>query len=312
MANDRPLLRLRLVANNLPEGEIPLAELVRIAGATQTFVRQITGNLVGQRRPGAAAKAVAGASQLSLVGLKAGSTILEIAGAPQNADYLEYDVPTDLTDITFNLLIDGVSALASKDSQDAPEMPVGYDNRLVEDLDAWLKSMRHYELVAFESRVSGKVTNAITSPNVARTRLKDVAPQPLLPFVSSSQQELSGRLYALNLNTGSFHVEDDGGHKIRTVLRTDVRDAASTLVNRRVRAVGKPELDDVGRIRAFRVEEIGPAPDLVGLFGQESFFDKHELDVRAPAGEAGTLDDWAIGGLSGAEIEEFMSALGDD
>jgi len=308
MATERPVIRLRLVADDVPEGEIALSELVRIAGATQTFVRQIVGNLVGQRGPGAPRKAVSEASQLRLVGLKPGSTILEIAGAPPIEDFLEYDIPTDLTDITFGLLMGGVSALAAAD-RSPPELPVGYDHRLVGDFDIWLKSMSNYKSVAFESRVGGRTVTTITSPSVARRRLKSVSPQPVLPFVSPTQQALEGRLYALNLNTGSFHIEDDAGHKIRTVVPTGVRDDASVLVSRRVRAVGKPELDEVGRIRSFQVERIGAAPDMAGLSQQKSFFEAHELEVKPPVGERGNLNEWAISGLSEVEAESFMAAL---
>jgi hypothetical protein len=169
--------------------------------------------------------------------------------------------------------------------------------------------MRRYQSIGFESRVGGKVTQATALPAVARERLRSVTPQPLLPYVSASQQALEGRLYALNLNTGSFHVEDDAGHKIRTVLPDAVRADASMLVSRRVRAVGKPELDELGRIKSFRVDRIGAAPDLVGLSEQKSFFDVHDLEVKPPAGEEGTLDEWAIRDLSDAEADDFMAAL---
>ena len=309
MAADRPLLRLRLIADDVPEGEIALSDLARVASATQTFVRQIVGNLVGQRGPGGPSAAVGEASQLRLVGLKAGSTVLEIAGAPPLADFLEYDIPTDLTDITFGLLIDGVAALATASDAEPAELPVGFDNRLMDDFDVWLKSLRQYKSVAFETRVRGKVTEALASPSAARTRLRSVAPQPVLPFVNPTQQALEGRLYALNLNTGSFHVEDDAGHKIRTVLAPEARGNASVLVSRRVRAIGRPQLDEAGRIRSFQVDEIGPAPDLAGLSEQKSFFDVHELEVKPPLGDSGSLDEWAITDLSRAEADDFMGSL---
>jgi len=39
------------------------------------------------------------------------------------------------------------------------------------------------------------------------------------------------------------------------------------------------------------------------------FFDSQELDVKAPAGESGTLDEWAIQGLTDKESDDFMDAL---
>ncbi|QIK66284.1 hypothetical protein G7072_07915 [Nocardioides sp. HDW12B] len=272
-------------------------------------MRQIVGNLVGQRRPGAPAKAVLEASQLRLVGLRAGSTILEIAGASPDAGLLEFDIPTDLTEITFDMLMDGLGALVSASDEEPAELPVGFDDRLMGDFDVWLRSMRRYESVALESHVGGRVKQAASNPEAARARLKGVSPQPVMPFVSPSQQALEGKLYALNLNTGSFHVEDDAGHKIRTVLSPESRNSASLLVSRRVRAIGKPDLDEAGRIRSFQVDVIGPAPDLEGLSEQKSFFDVHELEIKPPPGDSGSIKEWAIGGLSDGEADDFMSAL---
>lgn len=307
MTDDRPLIRLHLEADNLPEGEIALSDLAKIAGATQKILRQIAGNLVGQRGPGAPRKGVTEASSLRLVGLRPGSTILEIAGAEVDGDALDYDIPTDLTELSFDLLVGGLSALSSDDPQ--PDLPVGFDRQLVDDLDDWLKSVRHYRSVAFESQVR-KTTKAVTTvPMEARIRLHKLSPQPALPFVSPTEQALEGRLYALNLHTGSFSVEDDSGHKIRTDVPSELRGSAAVLINRRVRAVGKPQLDEAGRLRAFAVSNLSPAPDLAGLLEQKGFFEPHELDVKAPAGASGSLDEWAIHSLSNDEADDFMDAL---
>jgi hypothetical protein len=307
MSEERPLIRLRLERDDLPQGEIALTDLAKIADATQRFVRQIAGNVVGQRGPGAQRKGVADASSLRLVGLKPGSTILEIAGAEPAQDALEYDIPTDLTELTFDLLVGGLSAVASSDPR--PELPVGYDTRLVNDLDDWLRSMRGYKSVAIESQVAGTARSVRTTPRQARNRLHDLSPQPVLPFVSPTEQALEGKLYALNLNTGSFYIEDDAGHRIRTVLPVDLRDDAATFVSRRVHAVGKPEFEESGRLKLFNVSELGPAPDFAGLAEQRGFFEAHALVATPPAGDAGSLDDWAIAGLSDEEAEDFMDAI---
>lgn len=305
---ERPLIRVRLDGGEgSPQGEIELNDLARIATATQKFVHQIAGNLVGQRGPGAQRKAVSDASSLRLVGLKPGSTILEIAGAEIDQDVLDYDIPTDLTALTFDALVSGLVAISDDDPH--AELPVGFDRRLVDDLDAWLRSVRQYESVALESHVGSKTTTVTTVPRSARARLQSLSPQPVLPYVSPTEQALEGKLYALNLNTGTFSIEDDAGHKIRTNVSAEHRSAAALLINRRVRAIGKPELDEDNRLRAFAVSSLGPAPDLAGLSMQKGFFEPHELDVRPPAGEGGSLDEWAIGGLSELEADDFMDAL---
>lgn len=307
MTDDRPLIRLRLEADDLPEGEIALSDLAKIAGATQKILRQMAGNLVGQRGPGAPRKGVIEASSLRLVGLRPGSTILEIAGAEIDWDALDYDIPTDLTELSLGLLVGGLSAVSSDDSQS--DLPAGFDKQLVNDLDEWLKSVRKYKSVTLESQVHNETKVVKTIPMQARVRLHDLNPQPALPFVSPTEQALEGRLYALNLNTGSFSIEDDAGHKIRTDVSPKARDDAAVLINRRVRAIGKPDVDEAGRLKAFAVTRIGPAPDLAGLSEQKGFFEPHELDVKPPAGESGALDEWAIRSLSEEEADDFMDAL---
>jgi hypothetical protein len=307
MTHNRPLIRVRLDADDIPDGEIALADLAKVASSTQKFLRQIAGNLVGQRGPGAPRKGVIEASSLRLVGLKPGSTILEIAGADIASHALDYDIPTDLTELSFDMLVGGLSAISSDDPQ--PDLPVGFDKQLVDDLDDWLKSVRQYKSVALEAQVRSKTKVVKTVPRRARARLHNLSPQPVLPFVSPTEQALEGKLYALNLNTGSFSIEDDAGHKIRTNLPPELRSDAAVLINRRVRAIGKPELDESGRIKVFAVSSLGPAPDLAGLSEQKGFFDPHELDVKPPAGESGSLDEWAIGELSDEEADDFMDAL---
>ena len=309
MPGARPLISLRLVERGLPQGEIPLPDLIDIAAATQKFVRQIAGSVVGRRGPGAPSKSIADAASLRLVGLKAGSTILEIAGAEAGASTLEYNMPTDLTEITFNLMVDSLSAISSFAPGPDPELPAGFDKQLTKDLDTWLRSVRKYESVGLTSSIRGQHRETVTSAPEARARLKALTPQTPLPFVSPTEQALRGELYALNLNTGSFHIEDDTGHKIRTVVPVHLRADAAALISRRVSAIGQPELDDAGRLRSFRVNSLHAAPDLGGLTEQTAFFEPHPLTGPSAGGMPRGTEEWAIEGLSEHESSGFIRAI---
>jgi hypothetical protein len=305
---DRPLLSLRLIGGGQDDGEIRLDDLTRIAEATQTVVRRIARGMVGQRRPGRAPEPVTQATALSLVGLHKGSTVLEIAGPPMVDEQtaFEFDLPTDLGELSLRMLSEGVCALASDDI--VPELPVGFDSSLVDDLDDWLRSLRKFESVDIESKIDGKKLNVEVQPQVARKRLRKAAPQPILPFVSPTEQVLEGKLYALNLNTGTFSIEDDAGHKIRVRVPEDLRREAATLVDHRVRAVGKPELDEMHRLRSFDVAYLELAADVAALSEQTGFFEPH--DLKPPAeGDLRDLDGWAIDGLTDEESEGFAGAL---
>src|SRR5215217_6519323 len=98
-SRQRPLLRLRLGDNKHPDGEIPLQDLAQIARETQQTVRRLGRALVARPGPGRATSAIEQATELSLVGLAKGSTILEIAGPDISADELALqDMPSDLSE----------------------------------------------------------------------------------------------------------------------------------------------------------------------------------------------------------------------
>lgn len=306
----RPVISLQLNGAGQGEGEIRLEDLTKIAEATQSVVRRIARSMVGQNRSGKASQPVSDATTLSLVGLRKGSTILEIAGPPlmDEQTAFEFDLPTDLSELSLKLLSEGVCALASDD--DVPELPAGFDSSLVHDFDDWLRSLRKFDSVVVESAIGGKDLQARIVPRTARKRLEEAAPQPALPFVSPTEQALRGKLYALNLNTGTFSIEDDAGHKIRLRVPTEVRQTAALLVTHYVKAIGKPTLDELGRLRSFTVTSLELAPDVEALAQQTGFFETHDLRPPTPK-DLRTVDGWAIEGLTEEEADGFLSALAD-
>lgn len=221
---------------------------------------------------------------------------------------MEFDFPTDLGEISLRMLSEGVGALAAPNA--IPELPVGFDSSLVNGLDYWLKSLRKFEAVAIASTISGKTLKAEVALREARKRLSEAAPQPILPFVSPTQQVLEGQLYALNLNTGTFSIQDDAGHRIHVKVPATLRHEAAALVDHRVRALGRPELNDAGRLRSFDVGRLELAADIAALSEQAGFFELQEIEPPS-AGDRRDLDGWAIDDLSDEESDQFMDALAD-
>ena len=271
MANDvRPRISLRLIGGPTEDGEIRLDDLSKIARETQALVRGLARGLVGRRSSGRPPRVIEQATALTLVGLHPGSTILEIAAPTLAANTLEAEgMPQDLGPRTLTLLYEAMEAVEG----DSTELPVGID-------------------------AAQPILPLVGEP-----------PAPSLPFVSPHHQALSGRLYALNLNTGTFSIEDDSGRKIRITVPDDLRDDAAIFINRRVRAVGQPVVDEAGRLTGFRVASLDPQPELEGL-DQGEFFDRHDLTPRraVPVDEAET-DDWAIPGIPEEEANNFLTTL---
>ena len=306
-AKSRPVISVRLKAyEQQVDGEILLDDLTKIAKTTQSFVRQIARSMIGQRT-GGTSSALREATALRLVGLREGSTVLDIAGPElDNAEALDFDFPADLGALSLGMLSEGISALGDSDSP--PELPAGYDRGLVEDFDEWLRSLAIFETVALEAHVEAHMVEVKIEPPAARRRLKDATPQAALPFVNAMQQMLEGTLYAVNLNTGTFSIEDAVGHKIRLKVPEEVRSTAATLVGHRVRAIGDAELDERLRLKSFEVTTLRLVTDRERLSEQTGFFDRHELP-RPNQDEIRDSEGWGIDGLSEEESSEFLAAL---
>jgi hypothetical protein len=70
---------------------------------------------------------------------------------------------------------------------------------------------------------------------------------------------------------------------------------AVDFADRRVRGVGRPELDEGGRLGSFEVSGLDLATDVGALSKQTGFFEPHELRPVTP-GDLKNLDEWAIDG----------------
>jgi hypothetical protein len=296
---------MRIRGASARDGEIPLTDLGRLAEETQALVRRLARGLVGQRGPGRASFQIEKSTALTLVGLRAGSTILDIAGPMEAEDALDFgNMPLDLGDRALIMFLEGMSALGST----TPELPVGYDAAAVDDLQTWLKSIRGYKSVELDSNIRGRRFHASVQPIAARRMVRELQPQPSMPYVSPTEQALEGSLYALNMHTGTYSIRDDSQHTIRLKLPPEIREEAAQLINQRVRAIGKPEIDDSNRLTGFTAYRLIPAPDLAVLHLQGRFFERHDLTAVAAADDR-MLSEWVIEDLSEAEVDGFLSAL---
>jgi hypothetical protein len=118
---------------------------------------------------------------------------------------------------------------------------------------------------------------------------------------------LTGKLYALNLRTGTFKIEDDLGHSIPLIVPEDVRADASQLIGRRVRAIGSASLDERHRLHSFTVSTLEETPEY--FFRQSEFFERHDLVVPPRPIANSELERGVIPDLSDDEIAEFMMAI---
>jgi hypothetical protein len=256
--------------------------------------------------PGRLRQDVSEATTLFLVGLRSGSTILDIALPQYAEDILSTEnMPVELGEMALTVVADSLEILA--EDEPTPVLPVGVDDRAIQDIDEWLRALRGYQTVTVEAEVSRKSFQAEIVPKEARKRLRNASSQPSIPYISADHQALTGRLYALNLRTGTFRIEDDARHSISLTVPEDVRDEAAQLINTRVRAIGNASLDERWRLISFIVAALEQVPDLP--VGQKAFFERHELVVPKRSITADELVAGIITDITDDEIDSFMAAL---
>lgn len=304
----RAMLHIRLSGQDDRAGEIPLAELARVAEETQRVVTRIARGMIDDRGPGRLPRNASEATTLFLVGLRSGSTILDIALPESAEDILSADegMPIELGEMALTALTESLELL-SRD-EPAPVLPVGVDDRAVQDIDGWLRTLRGYQSVAIDAEFHRQTFHTELVPKEARKRLQTASSQPSIPYVSADHQALTGRLYALNLRTGTFRIEDDARHSIRLTVPEDMRSEASLLINMRVRAIGNASLDERRRLLSFRVAALEQLPDLID---QRAFFERHELINPQRSITTNELTLGVITDIPDDEIDSFMAALED-
>jgi hypothetical protein len=244
---------------------------------------------------------------LSLVGLGAGSTVLDIALPEAADDQLSADdMPQDLGEMALTAFVESLAVLHDDESQ--PVLPVGVDDKAANEVDGWLRVLSSYSQVEVSAQLGREaVQHFAIAPKDARNKLKRASGQPVLPYISADNQSLTGRLYALNLRTGTFRIEDDARHSIQLTVPEDVRTEAAQLVNTRVRAIGRAALDRRHRLAAFSVTALEQVPDLPD---QVEFFKRHELVQPPRAIKEQDLTRGVITDVTDDEIASFMAALG--
>jgi hypothetical protein len=300
----RPVLHLRLSSLSERGGEIPLSELSKVAQNTQRVISRLAQGLIDDLGPGNLRHEVTAATELFLIGLRPGSTVLDIAGPELSADTLSAEgMPTELRDMAMTAFVESLEAL----SQARSLLPLGVDEKAVRYIDEWLRSVRHYDRVAVDAELPEGILRATVVPSTARKNLRKAETQPSLPYVSADHQVLTGRLYALNLRTGTFSVEDGAGHSIRLSVPADMRDEAAQLINRWVRAVGTANLDSTRRrLISFDVVALIELPD---LGDQTAFFKTHDLAIPSGVVTQDDLSQGVISDWSDNEIDAFVDAL---
>ena len=176
----RPMLHLRLSGADERDGEVPLADLARVAEGTQCVVTRIARGMIDDRGPGRLRQNVANVTTLFLIGLRSGSTILDIALPRSAEETLSTEgLPVELGELALTVLVESLDML-SEDGP-APVLPVGVDDRAVQDIDLWLRVLRGYQSVTIDAELSRGAFRTEITPRAVRKRLRGASSQTIHP-----------------------------------------------------------------------------------------------------------------------------------
>lgn len=120
-------------------------------------------------------------------------------------------------------------------------------------------------------------------------------------------ETVEGTLYALNLRTGQYRLEDDAGHSIFVQIELPTDDVRP-LIDQRVRASGAIRHDSQGRPH-LTAQELRSSEGVAGL-DRDAFFASHELEsLVATVEPLEALQGLAINDVSDDEADAFLIAL---
>lgn len=300
--SERSQLRLRLMKTDYPDGEIPLDRLSAVARGAQLLVTRLARAGEGRGGVGRSPRKLSEDIRLMFVGIEPGSTQLLIAAPPREPQLDLGPAFEQMVEQALAALADGVDAAANGEA-----LPEAFDDLSRRALGEWLDAIAQASgETEMESRIGGRPPKTVRfrpSQAVASVQGATADRQSLPPV------EVEGVLYAVNLHTGRYVIEDDMGSSINLLTSMFTGEQVAPLLGRRVKAGGNPEYDDGGRLKEIDVLSLTPAPSLEG-FDSDRFRRGVELEELLEGVEPiQSVDDLAIDDLTEAEIDAFVRSL---
>lgn len=301
-SKNRTSLELKLTGASFPDGEIPLHRLALIADRTQAVVLRLARSLTDRARAGRTPQFIEDATELRLRGIRRGSTVLEIVGPSAQAELELVEVPPDVGTQALEKLLDGLDAI-SRNTQ----LPEEFDELSREALVDWLEPLEDAEEMTFGGRLGKTKRFATVAPKGARAFVMSSSSPRSVSVAEGERRTVEGVLYALNLRTGQYRLEDDAGHSI--FVQIDLpSEEVGPLIDKRVRASGIVKQDAQGR-PYLTAHELRPSEGIAGL-DREAFFASRELSTLISTVEPlDSFESLALDDVSDDEADAFLAAL---
>jgi hypothetical protein len=234
---------IRLEGANSPKGEIRFADLHAIADSLQELSLRLARANAQQPGRGRSKRTVEELSELRLVGIREGSTLLQVSQGP--SDQLDLDLEDSRRQAADFWEV--VGAIAADTRPDAlPDLVAESAGKVVAALHSAAKSVKFRRQDGAELTVNA----------AALTRDTWV---PARGTVRGDVMSLSGVLQAVDLDNGHFRILDDVGHRIPLNHVSDALTAAR-YIGTRVTASGEAILGADGRFKHLEAPTVEPTP----------------------------------------------------
>ena len=278
----------RLIGVDAPQGQIDVDDVVAILQRLQelaTKIGRVETDAAERGRPG---KKVERVAKLRLVGIKAGSTVIEVERVEDEAT-LDFDLDHEQGfDERFAEIIEAIGA-------DARPSVI---SDTVAETAADLVSALQKAAPEVEFKAGGVVRRSFKTADTHRETWK-----PVQAAEGADSVTVIGRLYAVNLKSHRLQVQDDVGNEF--ALPRVANDAqVGHLLGTYVRVTGLPERDSRGRLSEIRGAVIDAAPLLGVEAGVREPVPLEAILASAPGPVAG-----GVPGLSDEETIAFLEAL---
>lgn len=297
--DERVRIDLRLVGTSSLEGEISLAALGGIARHAHDLVVRLTREMTGRSGPGRTPAQLGHEVELSLKGIRAGSTVLELVGPAQGSFDLgaDHDLPAKV----FEELIGGLAALS-----DGTDLPGVYTPLVRESLRGLVEAAGDGTRLDIET--SGPGSSKLLSIDLpsAKDRLAGRDSSPPEPEVIPNTTSTGTLVYA-DLDSHRFALRDDSGRRVPLREGSVPVPVIIGLLGQRVIAVGEARVGASGipaEVRLSRLDGVTAA----GSFDETAFRRSASLDELLDSVGPIDLDDLDMH-LSDAEAAAFLAAI---
>lgn len=276
----------RLIGADAPAGELDADHLVALVTSLQDVATAIGRGETDAEPIGRPPKRTKRVSRLT-VGLWPGSTAVVVHRSRPDST-LDLDLADEHEfDERFASLI---AAIAADERPDWVSDPLA---RAAGELTAAL----HKAAPEVEFTVDGQVRSRFRTTAARRQTWR------VEPTADAQPTSFTGRLFAVDLKTRHFKVEDEVGNLVALPNVADV-DQAGALLGGYVTVVGKPEYDGAGRLRRLHAAQLGAAGDLPAGLGVPDPVSLEEILASAPGVEPGAGIE-----LTDEEFDSFMAAI---